>query len=323
MGRSVRSILDCVIHPYKHQKARAATKEQEESALTQNKGASSPPIKINTTTNQENEDWLPSTMTGPPVSAYCAPRSCQLTETPTPIPLLSRTRVSETAAVLRFGLPDTEQPLNLSTCACILAKSEIEGEMVVRPYTPISTNHNVGYFDLLVRNYGAAGKMSRHLHEIKPGVTTSVSFLFDEIKPGDTTSVSFFHVPVNIKIQAPAFLEYEEILMIIGGTGVTPMIQALHEILGSSNDDGVICHPETKKTIPVVTVLYGSRTSQDILGQELLSTWAQLYPDQLKLHFVLSQEPEDSTWTGLRGRINKDLIVQHFPDAQGNEPRRA
>lgn len=75
---------------------------------------------------------------------------------PTPefvaVPLLTKWKISETSYVLRFGVPDTSKPLNLSTCACILAKAKIsdkEGniETVVRPYTPISpgtTNERVG-----------------------------------------------------------------------------------------------------------------------------------------------------------------------------------
>eukprot|EP00522_Entomoneis_paludosa_P008221 CAMPEP_0172455240 /NCGR_PEP_ID=MMETSP1065-20121228/11966_1 /TAXON_ID=265537 /ORGANISM="Amphiprora paludosa, Strain CCMP125" /LENGTH=284 /DNA_ID=CAMNT_0013207699 /DNA_START=40 /DNA_END=894 /DNA_ORIENTATION=- len=234
----------------------------------------------------------PTTLTGPPVSAYVAPGSCQFTDTPVAVPLLSRTPVSETSSVLRFGLPDTNQPLNLCTCACLLAKSEINGESVVRPYTPISTNAHVGYFDLLVKHYGPQAQMSRHLHEIHQG----------------SEAISFFHIPFNVKLQAPEFLkDYDNILMLIGGTGVTPMIQALHEILGSST-------LETKKQ-PKVTILYGSRVSNDILGRDLLDAWAAAHPDQLTVHHVLSHEPEDSSWTGLRGWISKDLIASHFPPA--------
>ena len=51
--------------------------------------------------------------------------------------------------------------------------------------------------------------------------------------------------------------------MIVGGTGITPMIQALHAILGSER------HSDYK-----VSMLYGSKVSNDILGQELLEKWS-------------------------------------------------
>jgi cytochrome-b5 reductase len=86
--------------------------------------------------------------------------------------------------------------------------------------------------------------------------------------------------------------------------GVTPMIQALHAILGSDQ--------ENKR--PKVTMLYGSRVSDDILGQELLHKWAQDHPDQFTLVDVLSEEPTESDWKGARGYVDKAMIEQYFSD---------
>ena len=113
---------------------------------------------------------------------------------------------------------------------------------------------------------------------------------------GDT--VDFKHIDFNVKIQAPFGKKY--IGMIVGGTGITPMIQALHAILGDKNCD-------TK-----VVMLYGSRTSADILGGGLLNSWEKMYPDQLEVVHVLSNEPKDSDWKGKRGRVNKDLVQEKF-----------
>ena len=107
-----------------------------------------------------------------------------------------------------------------------------------------------------------------------------------------------------MKIQPEEFMKYDEILMLVGGTGVTPMIQALHAILGSNNSQK-----------PVVTMLYGSRVSSDILGQEILHKWAAEHANQFKLTDVLSHEPEDSAWTGARGYIDKEMIARSFPPA--------
>ena len=110
---------------------------------------------------------LPSTLTGPPVAALVPPKMCQFTADFTAVPLLQSFKVSDTTSVFRFGLPDAGKPLNLSTCACLLASYDDDnGECIVRPYTPISTNADVGYFDLLVKHYGPQAKMSRHLHDV-------------------------------------------------------------------------------------------------------------------------------------------------------------
>lgn len=234
---------------------------------------------------------LPSTMMGDAVSVLVAPGLCQFNAEFTLVPLIERTQVSPTSSVLRFGLPHSNTPLNLSTCACILAGAEINGENVVRPYTPISTNAQVGSFDLLVKDYGENAKMSHHLCR--------------EMKIGD--QVKFKHIEFNVKTQAP--FPDDEILMLVGGTGVTPMIQALHAILGSAADK------------PKVTMMYGSRESNDILGKELLEKWAKDHPKQFQLIHVLSHELKDSAWDGKRGYIDKELIASHFPGPETKNTR--
>lgn len=208
------------------------------------------------------------------------------------VPLLHRWRVSETSYVLRFGLPDPSKPLNLSTCACILAKADIGGnkndEPVVRPYTPISTNQQIGSFDLLVKNYGDAGLMSRYLCE--------------GLQEGSVDGqVGFKHIGFNVKIQAP-FTSLRRIGMLVGGTGITPMIQALHAILGDPKD-----------VTTEVDMLYGSKVASDILGKELLDHWSDHSHDRFRVNHVLSDESSPA-WTGLKGHIDETLIARHMPD---------
>mmetsp|Transcript_42889 Transcript_42889/g.103748 ORF Transcript_42889/g.103748 Transcript_42889/m.103748 type:complete len:193 (-) Transcript_42889:5179-5757(-) len=154
-------------------------------------------------------NYQPPSLSGKPTKNLVPPGKCQFTEEFVSVPLLERIAVSSTSSVLRFGLPDTSAPLNLSTCACILAKAEIGGEAVIRPYTPISTNELTGCFDLLIKDYGANAKMSK--------------LMCQDLKVGD--SVEFKHIAFNVKIQAP--FKPTKICMLVGGTGITPMVQAV------------------------------------------------------------------------------------------------
>ena len=223
-------------------------------------------------------------MIGPPTAALVPPGQCQFGDELTAVPLLERTKVSPTSSVLRFGVPDSSKPLNLSTCACILANADIKGENVTRPYTPISTNAQVGSFDLLVKDYG-------------PENGTMSYFLCNNLQIGD--QVRFKHISFNVKTQAP--FHFDTIGMMVGGTGITPMIQALHAILGS---------PECESR---VVMLYGSQTSNDILGNDILEQWANAYPNRFKLVKILSHEPESSDWKGERGFINKEMVEKYLP----------
>mmetsp|Transcript_29446 Transcript_29446/g.68667 ORF Transcript_29446/g.68667 Transcript_29446/m.68667 type:complete len:152 (-) Transcript_29446:1930-2385(-) len=146
MSGAARSIFDLVATPLGQKKKHVQQTEQ--------------PHDEDATKASETTFTIPSVLNGPPIAAYVPPGSCQFNENPVAVQLLKRTLVSDNTAVLRFNLPNEKEPLNLSTSACILAKSNIKGEDVVRPYTPISTNDSVGCFDLLVKSYGDHGKMS-------------------------------------------------------------------------------------------------------------------------------------------------------------------
>jgi len=223
---------------------------------------------------------------GEPTAAYVAPGECVFTADWAEAPLLSKVSISHDTRVFTFGL-EAGKSLGLSTCACILMKGvdgpkDAEDAPVIRPYTPMSTNAMLGKFELMVKVY-PDGKMSQYLDALEVG------------KP-----MHFKHVGGNVKIQYP-FNNKKEIGMIVGGTGITPMIQALHCILG------------TKEDTSTVAMLYGSKTSGEILGKETLDSWAASRPDRFKVTHVLSEEPVDGTWAGGRGFITKEMIETNFP----------
>lgn len=235
--------------------------------------------------NMSSSSRLPSSLTSPPIKCVVEPDMCQFGDEFVKVPLVENIPVSKTSFVARFGLPDSSKSLGLSTCACILAGTEIDGEMVVRPYTPISTNADVGTFDLLIKKY-PDGKMS--------------SFL-SGLRPSDENIVAFKHIPFNVKTQYP-FKNPKFIAMITGGTGVTPMIQALHAILG--DEDGSI-----EKT----HMIYGSRSKDDILGKEMLDSWVENHSEKLSVTHVLSHEESEVGDDYKKGFIDRKLIESIVP----------
>merc|ERR1712228_876134 len=111
-------------------------------------------------------------------------------------------------------------------------------------------------FQMVIKVY-AGGKMSTHIQNMAIG-----------------GSLEFKHIPFNVKIQYP--FGKKSITMLVGGTGITPMIQALHAILGTAEDS------------TQVTMLFGNKTQSDILCKELLDKWAKDFPSRLKVVHVLS-----------------------------------
>lgn len=71
------------------------------------------------------------------------PGQCQFKPTFTSVPLLDRISAGDggTSYILRFGLPDGDKSMGLTTCACVLACAELEDMEkkevveVIRPYT--------------------------------------------------------------------------------------------------------------------------------------------------------------------------------------------
>mmetsp|Transcript_52673 Transcript_52673/g.118664 ORF Transcript_52673/g.118664 Transcript_52673/m.118664 type:complete len:284 (-) Transcript_52673:89-940(-) len=222
-----------------------------------------------------------STQIGPPTAATCPPGQCFFNEDWSKATLLDRYQVAHDSFLMTFALPDLNRSVGLSTCACLLCRFHpADGaEAVVRPYTPVSTNAMVGHFQLLVKVY-EHGKMSQHLSLLPLGA-----------------AADFRHIQFNVKIQYP--FGKKHITMLAGGTGITPMIQALHAILGTEDDT------------TQVSLLFGNKTQDDILSKQLLDDWASKSDGRLKVTHVLSQVEADDYWGGLRGRINKDILKAH------------
>merc|ERR1712086_594717 len=123
---------------------------------------------------------------GQPISALAPIGACVFTEEWSSSALLQVAIISHDTKVFTFGLPE-QRPLGLSTCACILAMggADEDGNPVVRPYTPVSTNAMLGKFELMVKLY-PGGKISQHLEQLEIG-----------------KSMDFKHIGFNVKIQYP------------------------------------------------------------------------------------------------------------------------
>ena len=196
--------------------------------------------------------------------------SCFLPTDWTSLPLVARREVTADTSIYEFGLP-AGQSLDLPVCACILLRAPgcgADGADVVRPYTPISDSATTGKFELLVKRY-PEGAASQYLHGLTPGATT----------------VDFKHIKFNIKAQYP-FPGKKTFTMVCGGTGITPMYQALLKLLGTPGDD--------RQTV----LLYGSKSPDDILLRDELDALAKAHPERLRVVHVVGDRPDASAPTG-------------------------
>lgn len=194
--------------------------------------------------------------------------------------LIKTEQVSHNTTLQRFSLPSPEHESGLTVASCIVARAMINGKQVVRPYTPVSLNGQKGYVELLIKSYPVpGGLMSRHIQSLKPGKDTL------EMK-GPFKKIEY---RPNMK---------KHIGMCAGGTGITPMLQIVREILSNPDD-------RTQ-----VSLIFANVTEEDILLRAELDALVFLYPN-FKVYYTLDRPP--SGWQGGQGFISEEMIRKNLP----------
>lgn len=170
--------------------------------------------------------------------------------------------------------------LNMPVASCITVQAEMNGETVVRPYTPVTLPNTVGHFDLVIKRY-AQGIMSRHIHNLVVGDKLLVQGPFSKIP-----------VTVNMK---------RELGLIAGGTGITPMYQVIQHVLQIPDD-------KTK-----LSLLFANVSPDDILLKSELDALAKQHSDRFRVTYKVDRVSEKDDWKGEVGRINKKMIERYLP----------
>ncbi|GEQ69617.1 hypothetical protein JCM33374_g3290 [Metschnikowia sp. JCM 33374] len=177
-----------------------------------------------------------------------------------------------------FELNSPEDVSGLVTASCLLAKYVTsKGNNVIRPYTPVSDPDQKGTIEFVIKTY-PEGKFSKHVHELN-----------------NNDTVSFKGPIIKWKWEPNQF---KKIILIGGGSGITPLYQLIHEISKNPNDN-------TK-----VDLYYGSKTQNDILLKKELDKIAAEHKDQINIHYFINQ-PEDG-WKGHTGHIDKTFLKEHL-----------
>lgn len=121
--------------------------------------------------------------------------------------------------------------LQPSVFVCVgMCVTQVDGKTVIRAYTPVSSDDDLGHFDLVVKVYRKnvhpkfpdGGKMSQYLETLKIGDTIDVR--------GPAGHITYlgnglFQFADKAKKLPPRNRRVRKIGMIAGGTGITPMLQ--------------------------------------------------------------------------------------------------
>lgn len=231
------------------------------------------------------------------------PVTLQNPEVKYPLKLIDREEVSHDTRRFRFALPSMDHILGLPVGQHIYLSARIDGSLVIRPYTPVSSDDDKGYMDLVIKVYfkdvnpkfPAGGKMSQYLNNMEIG---------DYIDVRGPSGLLVYDGCGQFKIRAdkkskPKTVTAKRVGMIAGGTGITPMLQLARHVLKDEND----------KT--ELALLFANQTEDDILLRPELEDIQQTYGDRFKLWFTLDRPPAD--WKYSSGFVNDTMIKEHLP----------
>ncbi|KAI1266068.1 nitrate reductase [Xylariaceae sp. FL1019] len=213
--------------------------------------------------------------------------------------LSSKKSVSPDTKIFTFELSHASQALGLPVGQHVMLRlrDPVTREALIRAYTPLSTPDIRGRVEILIKIYRDTG-------EQKGGAMTQA---LDSIPLGHFVEFKgpagkFEYLSNGLCSISGKKRNVKRFVMICGGSGITPIYAVLRAVM-KDNGGNVEC-----------IVLNGNRTEEDILCQAELDDLVKEKGHILRVKHTLSR-PRDS-WTGVRGRIDRDMIVKEIGESR-------
>jgi cytochrome-b5 reductase len=220
------------------------------------------------------------------------------------LPLIEKDEISHDTRKYRFELPSKDHILGLPVGQHIHLSAQINGELVIRSYTPVSSDDDKGFVDLVVKVYKknvhpkfpAGGKMTQYLDQMELGDKIAFRGPSGKLQYLGNGKLSI----KKLRKDPPQIVSVKKINMIAGGSGITPMLQLVNEILKRPADGTQLA------------LLYANQTEQDILLRDDLDVLAAKHQEQFKVWYTVDRATE--SWKFSVGFINEEMVKENlFP----------
>lgn len=203
--------------------------------------------------------------------------------------------VSHDTRIFRFALPSESHVLGLPIGKHVMVQANVKGTDVQRAYTPISSDDDKGFVDLMVKVYRAGvhpkfpdgGVMSQHMDSLREGV--------DGLKFRGPTGRFEYIGRGKVTIRGTE-QRVKHLNMIGGGTGITPLLQVIRAVLKDPQD--------TTK----ISLIFANQTEEDILLRPELEECAK--DPRVSVWYTLDRAPEK--WAYSQGFISEAMIAEHL-----------
>ena len=224
--------------------------------------------------------------------------------------LIEREEISRDTRRLRFALQSKSHMLGLPVGQHVSFRFKTgEGRDVMRSYTPVSSDDELGYVDFVIKTYfpnvhpkfPGGGSMTMHLENLKVGDTLEMKGpkgAVDYLGHGDFTILQTVAPGKREAVKRSA----KKFGFIAGGSGITPCLQIIRDIIKRPGDKS-----ET-------WLLFANQTEQDILLRPELDALAADPDNRFKVHYTLDRPPKNG-WTGSEGFINPEMCEEALPEA--------
>lgn len=228
-----------------------------------------------------------------------------------PFKLEAITQLSPDTKLLRFALQTPGTVLGLPTGQHISFRAKnTEGGDIVRSYTPITSNDELGYVEFVIKVYfpnvhpkfPEGGAMTMHLQGLQVGDSVEMRGPKGHL---DYHGRGAFTIHPRVPLPGRRPTEHtgvRRVGFVAGGSGITPCLQVIREILKDEADTSEIW------------LLYANQTDKDILLRPELEAMQKEHAGRFKsLHYTLDNPPR--RWAYSTGFINTDMCREALPEA--------
>lgn len=212
--------------------------------------------------------------------------------------LAEKVEISHDTRLFKFKLQSPEHRLGLPVGYHMFTRATINDKMVMRAYTPVSSDDDTGYFTLCIKVYFAGvhpkfpdgGKMSQHMESLSIGDTLQVK-----------GPLGHFEYKGRGQFVLKGKQRFaKKIGLLCGGTGLTPAYQVMMAVCKDLEDT------------TEVYLLYANQTENDILMRAELD---QMAAERDNIHVWYTLDRPSEGWEFSQGFINEEMLREHIPAA--------
>jgi cytochrome-b5 reductase len=218
-----------------------------------------------------------------------------------PLTLIEREDLSHDTRRYRFALPTPQHILGLPCGKHMNFSAKVDGKLVVRAYTPVTSNDEVGYVDFVIKVYGPlppqfpeGGKMSQYVDQLRIGDTLDVRGPAGHIEYAGAGVLRLSSGGKNPTVREK---KVTAIGLLAGGTGITPGLQIIRAIAKNPADN------------TNVHLIFANKTEEDILLRDELDKYSK--DPRFHVWYTLDNAPDG--WQFSSGFVTEAMIREHLP----------